>query len=168
MEKRKKKGPDFLCIGMKKAATRWLFDQLNAHYQTWLPPIKECHFFDRGFNFSRTDSKCAAFLRKCSKGEKINVHEAHFLLRAIFSKNGRAQRKINEEFLSSRIRSAEKNPMSKLLYHPNDKSINWYKSLFPQLDGLISGDITPAYCLLEPEMIKTIKRKFLDIRIYLQ
>ena len=37
-------GPEFLCIGMQKAATRWLYDQLRSHIDVWMPPIKEFHF----------------------------------------------------------------------------------------------------------------------------
>jgi hypothetical protein len=34
-------GPDFLCVGVPKAGTGWLFDQLNAHPDFWMPPVKE-------------------------------------------------------------------------------------------------------------------------------
>lgn len=39
-------GPDFLCVGMPKAGTTWLYDQLNRHARFWMPPIKELHIFD--------------------------------------------------------------------------------------------------------------------------
>src|SRR4051812_40030612 len=34
-------GPDFICIGMPKAGTDWLFDQLQYHPDFWMPPVKE-------------------------------------------------------------------------------------------------------------------------------
>jgi hypothetical protein len=37
-------GPDFLCIGMPKSATGWLFDQLRYHPDFWLPSIKEFRY----------------------------------------------------------------------------------------------------------------------------
>lgn len=37
-------GPDFICIGMPKAATGWLFDQLRYHPDFWLPSIKELRY----------------------------------------------------------------------------------------------------------------------------
>jgi hypothetical protein len=40
-------GPDFICIGMQKAGTGWLFDQLQYHPDFWMPPIKEIHYLDR-------------------------------------------------------------------------------------------------------------------------
>jgi hypothetical protein len=49
-------GPDFICIGMAKAATGWLFDQLRDHPDFWMPSIKELRylFFDR----PRLDDVC--------------------------------------------------------------------------------------------------------------
>lgn len=41
------RGPDFICIGLQKAGTRWLYLQLKQHPDFWMPPIKELHFFDR-------------------------------------------------------------------------------------------------------------------------
>jgi hypothetical protein len=40
-------GPNFICIGAQKAGTGWLYEQLRAHPDFWMPPIKELHYFDR-------------------------------------------------------------------------------------------------------------------------
>ena len=42
-------GPDFLCIGMGKSGTQWLYDQCRRHPDFWMPPIKEIHYLDREF-----------------------------------------------------------------------------------------------------------------------
>jgi hypothetical protein len=39
--------PDFLCIGLHKAGTTWLYQQLDSHPDFWMPPIKELHYFDQ-------------------------------------------------------------------------------------------------------------------------
>lgn len=39
-------GPDFLCVGMVKAATDWLFDQLLHHPDFWIPPVKELRYLN--------------------------------------------------------------------------------------------------------------------------
>lgn len=39
--------PDFLCVGAQKAGTGWLYEQLRAHPDFWMPPLKELHYFDR-------------------------------------------------------------------------------------------------------------------------
>ncbi|HEX3653138.1 MAG TPA: sulfotransferase [Rhizomicrobium sp.] len=38
--------PDFLCVGMVKAATDWLFDQLLHHRDFWIPPVKELRYLN--------------------------------------------------------------------------------------------------------------------------
>lgn len=38
--------PDFMCIGAPRAATTWLFENLRADPQVFLPKLKELHFFD--------------------------------------------------------------------------------------------------------------------------
>src|SRR5438552_3844129 len=40
-------GPDFLCIGAHKAGSTWLYQQLDAHPDFWMPPVKELHYFDQ-------------------------------------------------------------------------------------------------------------------------
>ena len=40
-------GPDFLCIGVHKGGTTWLYQQLDSHPDFWMPPLKELHYFDQ-------------------------------------------------------------------------------------------------------------------------
>jgi hypothetical protein len=46
-------GPDFCCIGAQKAGTGWLYEQLRAHPDFWMPPLKELHYFDRFWRAER-------------------------------------------------------------------------------------------------------------------
>jgi hypothetical protein len=39
--------PDFLCVGLHKAGTTWLYQQLDSHPDFWMPPVKELHYFDQ-------------------------------------------------------------------------------------------------------------------------
>lgn len=39
--------PDFLCVGAQKAGTSWLYRQLEAHSDFWMPPFKELHYLDQ-------------------------------------------------------------------------------------------------------------------------
>src|SRR5437868_2391858 len=39
-------GPDFICVGMPKAGTGWLYDQLKHHPDFWLPPVKELNYLN--------------------------------------------------------------------------------------------------------------------------
>ena len=40
-------GPDFLCVGVHKGGTTWLYQQLDSHPDFWMPPLKELHYFDQ-------------------------------------------------------------------------------------------------------------------------
>jgi hypothetical protein len=38
--------PDFLCVGAQKGGTSWLYRQLEAHPDFWMPPVKELHYLN--------------------------------------------------------------------------------------------------------------------------
>lgn len=40
-------GPGFVCIGAQKGGTTWLYENLNKHPEVWMPPVKEIHYFNR-------------------------------------------------------------------------------------------------------------------------
>jgi hypothetical protein len=42
-------GPDFICFGQAKAGTAWLFDQMKACPDVWMPPVKEINFLNGSF-----------------------------------------------------------------------------------------------------------------------
>jgi len=49
-------GPDFLCVGVHKGGTTWLYQQLDLHPDFWMPPLKELHYFDQ---LSRVHRSCS-------------------------------------------------------------------------------------------------------------
>jgi hypothetical protein len=49
-------GPNFLCIGMHKGGTTWLYQQLDSHSDFWMPPLKELHYFDQLGRVQRSSS----------------------------------------------------------------------------------------------------------------
>ncbi|HEX5489844.1 MAG TPA: sulfotransferase [Candidatus Udaeobacter sp.] len=48
--------PDFLCIGVHKGGTTWLYQQLDAHPDFWMPPLKELHYLDQLGRVQRSSS----------------------------------------------------------------------------------------------------------------
>jgi sulfotransferase family protein len=60
--------PDFLCVGAQKGGTSWLYGQLEAHPDFWMPPVKELHYLNslnrtRRFHPPRcSDQRDASFL----------------------------------------------------------------------------------------------------------
>src|SRR6266581_8689775 len=49
-------GPDFLCAGVHKGGTTWLYQQLDSHPDFWMPPLKELHYFDQLSRVQRSSS----------------------------------------------------------------------------------------------------------------
>jgi len=75
-------GPDFLCIGAQRAGTSWLYQQLAAHPDFWMPPVKELHYFDqfgRGAVMPRPrderDNRFFARLKELSERMYIDVDD---------------------------------------------------------------------------------------------
>ena len=48
--------PDFMCIGVHKGGTTWLYQQLDSHPDFWMPPLKELHYFDQLSRVQRSSS----------------------------------------------------------------------------------------------------------------
>ena len=48
--------PDFLCVGVHKGGTTWLYQQLDSHPDFWMPPLKELHYFDQLSRVQRRSS----------------------------------------------------------------------------------------------------------------
>ena len=48
--------PDFLCIGVHKGGTTWLYRQLDSHPDFWMPPLKELHYLDQLSRVQRSSS----------------------------------------------------------------------------------------------------------------
>ena len=65
--------PDFLCVGAQKGGTSWLYRQLEAHSDFWMPPVKELHYFDqlnrtRRFHAPRCRDGCDTSFLENMKG----------------------------------------------------------------------------------------------------
>jgi hypothetical protein len=143
-------GPDFICIGMPKAGTAWLYDQLQFHADFWMPPVKEMHYLTKDYsnmgNYSRR-------LERARPAEKSARRERKLAERNLLPRR-RSQNDRDTRFLEEAMELAGK---------PRD--FDGYAALFRYKDGLLSGDITPAYAQLSPETIERIAARFPDTKI---
>ena len=64
--------PDFLCVGVHKGGTTWLYQQLDCHPDFWMPPLKELHYFDQLSRVQRPSSSRCRDERDCRFLESIN------------------------------------------------------------------------------------------------
>ncbi|WP_108259076.1 sulfotransferase [Mangrovicoccus ximenensis] len=47
------------CVGAQKGGTTWLADYVAGHPRCYMPPMKECHFFDTRYGFDMQARKVA-------------------------------------------------------------------------------------------------------------
>lgn len=147
--------PHFIGIGAQKAGTTWLAHQISRHPDVWMPPRKELHYFDFWMN-SRWERPFAlrGLGRLLGKRPSEVAWRAHVVATA---------RKHKKKYKGGRLSLRE------LLWDANyffgEPSDGWYASLFRQGSGKITGEITPAYSTLEPEVIAHVHRLSPEARI---
>jgi hypothetical protein len=135
--------PKFLCIGVQKAATSWLWVQLRWHPEVWMPPVKELHYFDHLF-VPENRSWTTAHIQKNVK-DSLNWH----------AKNG----KIDLPYFRYMIDLATENIFSEEWYR---KAYSWKGA-----DGKLAGDVTPEYFMIPEEGIEYVKKLLGPIKLIL-
>lgn len=130
--------PHFIGIGAQKAGTTWLYEMLSQNPGVWLP-LKEIHYFD----VDRDDEKTRAtrMKRMMQKAKKVALR----LKRG--PKPGKPSPKPGRaELLTS-------------LATEDVLTDAWYRRIFlqPDAEGKITGEITPAYLVLDEAEVVHVK-----------
>ncbi len=113
--------PCFVCVGVQKAGTTWLYNNLCQHPDVWMPPVKEIHFFDT-----------------VSPNEQLLGVETYNHLKF---------NKVWRFFLKN---PSLKNLRWLKRFYFEQKTIHWYYELFAMSPAdKHSGDITPGYSTLD-------------------
>jgi hypothetical protein len=136
-------GPDFICIGMPKAGTAWLFDQLKFHPDFWLPPVKELGYLSR----SKPRLKSARKIHERGKANPERYRERR-------RRNRKSWKDRDFQFLDEVVELAEK-----------DRDIARYATLFRHKGDQKSGDITPGYNLMSENIIAEIAGQLPDVKV---
>ncbi len=168
--RKRSSGPDFICIGMQKAATRWLYDQLRSHNEFWMPPLKELHFFDAGFNFKACERLYRNAVSKRTLISRLTMgrqarSDFNFFKICLHDKISADLKRHRIAYLNERRESACNNA-EYTVFTPSASHINWYRRIF-NIGSKLSGDITPAYSTLNTTQIKTVYDAFPDTKIIL-
>lgn len=144
---------DFLGIGVQKAATSWLWQNLRHHPDIWVPPQKELHYFDRSPKYS-------------SPSYLASKHLIHRLV-GLESYNKRFKTLLINK-LRRAIESKDWERISWYLrYCLGTYNDDWYLSLFEFGEGKIKGEITPSYSILDLEDVKQIEEILPELKIIL-
>jgi hypothetical protein len=137
--------PDFIGIGAQKAGTTWLYRNLRAHPQIWMPKNKELHYFDQRIN-DTSFSLRARVLGKRPEDQTwrqqvrfwTGLHLKQFSLPGLIW--------VYRYYMRP----------------PND---DWYAALFGAGGGKTTGEITPNYSVLEKKQIAHVHEIMPDARI---
>lgn len=121
----------FVCVGLQKAGTDWVYDQFCNHSEFGMPPIKELHFFNRGFGRAR--KKMAE--RKIGWMSKRAVHDPSLI----------GPLKFCEKIRDAPARIA--------------KDFRFYIDLLSELTELRTADICPGYIHLSEEKLTRIRNR---------
>lgn len=137
--------PDFVCIGAQKAGTTWLYRNLRAHPEVWLPPVKELHYFDQ------------LYVDTPGHQQAADEHRRARAKRAIAQLRSESE----EDAPSVDLRAASAIATGVV-------SDDWYGSLFALAPGsAVCGEITGSYALLPDEGVDHLVRLSPDVKILL-
>jgi len=127
--------PDFIGIGAQKAGTTWLYHNLRAHPQIWIPK-KEVHYFDQ------------------------KVGGTSFNLASRLFGGGKANERWRKEVRHWVEVNLRKRSLSGLVwvykFYMRSPSDDWYASLFEPRKGRVAGEITPNYSVLGRDAVSHV------------
>lgn len=128
--------PKFIGIGAQRSGSTWLHSNLRSHPEVWLSPVKELHYFD---------------------GKAEGIPDG--VWKKFFTRKWPHKR--YRRLLLSRIKAKTKSCRTtdwawdyQFFFKPQNDQ--WYASLFDQGAGACTGEITPAYALLDRGQIADI------------
>uniref|UniRef100_UPI003515A509 sulfotransferase n=1 Tax=Marisediminitalea sp. TaxID=2662268 RepID=UPI003515A509 len=136
--------PDFLCIGMQKGGTTWLYNVLKNHPQLGLLPAKELVYFN---SYGIEEHKQWPLYHRRRQAIQGLAHEL----------NTGKNLDHNEDFFN-RLRWYSKFSSTKV-------SKEWYENLFDIApDDAVKGDFTPDYIMLPCDIIREIKNNYPNVK----
>lgn len=138
MSRRSDRHPDFISIGSARCGSTWLAERMRLHPGVWIPPIKEIHYFDMQrvlppWHWIRL-RRYAIHLRR---------YAAHLVRR---NADGGRHRGFELRW--------------GLDYFLGLRGDDWYRRVLTPPEGMISGEVTPAYCMLEDREFERMAEAF--------
>ncbi len=149
--KHEKSFPNFLGIGAHRAGTTWLWSALRTHPGIWLPPRKELHYFDRSPTYPSPSLLASPSL--ISRVFGIRRHHTEW-------------RKLLVRCVLANVRRPDRRQILwDMRYVFGRYTDDWYASLFKDGDGLVKGEITPAYSVLCESDVAHIRHLMPELQV---
>ena len=131
-------GPDFICVGMPKAGTGWLYDQLQTHPDFWMPPVKEVLYLHREFPVIPLSGDRGGYgLKQLERHGRKNKPEKKY----------KPHQQPRDPERDRGFRDAAREANGKAM------DLDRYISLFRFKGEQLSGDISPMYTELDSAVI---------------
>ncbi len=143
---------DFLGIGAQRSASTWLDRNLRRHPQIWMPPLKVLHYFDRSPDYA---SPSYLACESWGRGVFGNQPQDKAWRRSLIQ---RTSRHCWREGASLSL--WQDLAWIGRCYFGSPITDDWYRSLFAPGEGLVKGEITPAYGILDDPMVAHIPSLF--------
>ncbi|NCD40637.1 MAG: sulfotransferase [Bacteroidia bacterium] len=136
--------PEYICIGLPKAGTSWLYNVLKRHNDVYVPPVKEISYFsNKGFLYKK--NIWAFFFHK----DWYNVKKREYFKQFINS---------IKPYRNKNLSRKDQIWILKYCFLPQNDF--WYRKLFSESKTKISIDISPVYSFLDEEEIESISKRF--------
>lgn len=127
------RGPDFIGIGVVKAATTWIFLCLKEHPEICVSSKKELHFFNENYNYKKGIGYYYSFFKHCHNKKVIGEYTPAYIL------SQRVPKLIYKHFPNTKLIVCLRNPVeraySEYLYNVEKKKpLSIYKSFIESLN----------------------------------
>lgn len=144
--------PNFIGIGAARSGTTWIAEQLSQHPGVWIPSRKELHYWTRDRKYTSPSFLGEPSLISRYFGEDYSLDLCKRFCRA-----------IGKSVLDLDLKSLTWN-LNYFLGKPDNA---WYSKLFTGHQFQLTGEITPAYSLLDEIDISALTHDFPDIKAIL-
>lgn len=132
-------GPDFICIGMPKAGTSWLYDQLSSHPDFWMPRVKELQYLNH-------------------RQPPLRHVERH--VRQVGRKGHRTRTSKRAADAAQKAFVADLKALA-----GKQMDIGRYAALFRHKGERLSGDISPPYVSMGEAVVGEVGRRLPEVKV---
>jgi len=132
-------GPDFICIGMPKAGTSWLYDQLSTHPDFWMPRVKELQYLNH-------------------RHPPLRHVERHARQVGRTGRTSRSLRRAGDAAQSAFVADLK-------ALAGKEMDIGRYATLFRHKGERLSGDISPPYVSLSEDVVGEVGRHLPEVKV---
>ncbi len=143
--------PHFLGIGAARSGTTWIDKQLRRSPSIWMPRRKELHYFTRDLKYPSSSHLADAKLLK-----RLFSFSDH---------NTRFKQELIKAFGRDLIYFDLEQFRWDWKFFLSTYSDAWYQSLFSHKSDFVTGEITPAYSLLDDTDLENLRRLLPKVKL---